>query len=899
MNHANARTIWSAHPTPAGTRVDSVLFRRGFTLDAVPASAALHLFASTNYRLRVNGAIVAHGPVRFVPGHEHFDTIDLASHLRPGENAVVVEVRFIDANNFQSMPGDRGRFVAWGHVGTINLGTPGDWTARRCHAWRDDAPAFSFAIGPAEVLDVAAHVAALSANAGGPPADLGQAGTLAPRAIPSPTDDVLTPQALFAAPLLPGGPRVGAVSLGPSFATESGGDKQFFRYATFLHSDAAGPATLLLHWGPHWLNGDELRGQDDPLRGNCQRFDATLRAGWNLLCGRPGQPHSAAPLLIEGPPGVRFRSTPDLADDFALRLLPPSDDDAWLRDPPAHAEALDLTDPAWRRVRRDEPPPCPAREVAWDRPNDEDRVESPALPIERGAGGWMALFDFGTEFLGRLTLDLDAPAGTVVDLAYDERLRDDGCLGLFATNPFIETSDRFVWPGGRASVETFLPRGGRFVQLVVRANEPTTLHALACRDARCLPAYGGAFACDDELFNWTWHAGLRTLRASLEDTFCDSPWRERGAYLGDSYVQTAVHLVTSPDRTVPRGALRLFADGRRDDGQLPGVVPAWLRKPHGDFSLIYAIWLRDWWARTGDLDTVRHCLPAAEGVLRSATWTRANGAILWDATVENRLFIDWGCDKAARVGRANGVANAFRVRALQCVAELREALGQDGAAFAAEASDVRAAFQNQLWRGDRFAMSADSEAPCLHVNLLALAFDLADDDQAEPLLAHCLDRLATNAQRAAEGGRHDDFAELYFLKYALDGLARVGRFAEAERAIADHFAFLRDANADCLWECLHRGINGQGSLCHSWSAAPVEYLARHVLGVREAVAGDPDRVTIDPHAVAPLRAEGTIPHPHGPLHVRWQRRDDGTLDLRAIAPRGVRLTSPHEMKEMA
>ncbi len=867
-------------------RVDVVLFRRRFTLDVVPREATLHLFAATRYRLYVNGRIVAHGPARFVPGREQFDSIDLAPHLAVGENTIVAEVRFVDANNFQSMPGDRGRFIAWGRAGdAVDLATPGDWTAGRCDALRQDAPAFSFAIGPAEVLDVARHQACLAGKLHEEtPAALDVPPTLAPRAVPMSSGERITPQAVFASPLEQIGPRIGCVSVDADHDPT-----HTFAYVTFLHTPVAGPAELLLHWGPHWLNGVEIDGEDDPVRGNCRSVAVTLRRGWNLLCGRPGQNRPNTPLLIQAPIGTELRSTPHLADAPALRVLPPSANARWTHAPPADANDLNLADPAWRLIAPSASPPCPARLVAWDRPDAARRTEAPTLPVDVPAGEWMALFDVGTEFLGHIEITLDAPAGTIVDVAYDERLRDDGCLGLFATNPLVETADRFIWPGGHATISTFEPRGGRFVQIVVRTQQPSTLHALAVRDARCLPVYDGAFSCDDATLAWAWDRGLRTLRASAEDVYCDSPWRERGTYLGDSYVQSLVHIVVSPDRSMPRQSLRLFADGRRGDGQLPGVVPAWLRKPHGDFSLIFAIWLRDWWARTGDRGTVAHCLPAAEGVLTSPTW---RGDPLWEATEDNRLFIDWGVDKGARLGRENAVLNAFRTRALDCVAELRRALGEDdGAAFDEEAATVRAAFQARLWRGDRFAMSGESDAPCLHANLLALAFDLATGEQARPLLTHCLDRLATNAAKAARGVAHDDFAELYFLKYALDGLVRVGRFDVAERVIAEHYGLMRHADADCLWECLHRGVRNLGSLCHSWSAAATEYLGRHVLGVREATPGDPNRLLVAPNVSTIHAASGTVAHPLGPIRVRWTRNPGGAFTVDAAGPAGVDLAS--------
>ena len=223
---------------------------------------------------------------------------------------------------------------------------------------------------------------------------------------------------------------------------------------------------------------------------------------------------------------------------------------------------------------------------------------TPTLPLAFEVGpAWTLLADFEGEFLGHVRIDVDAPAGTVVDLAYDERLRADGCLDLFFCNPFVETADRSICAGGRETFETFHPRGGRYVQVTVRppadAVEPATLHGLSVRDARCLVPVTGDFDCDDDTFNWAWTHGVASSRPARRTPSATRRGASAGTYLGDSYVQSLVHLCLSADHRIARQALRLFADGQRDDGQLPCVVPAWLRAPHGDFTLIYALWLRD------------------------------------------------------------------------------------------------------------------------------------------------------------------------------------------------------------------------------------------------------------------------------------------------------------------
>ncbi|MEM6561331.1 MAG: hypothetical protein AAF656_07005 [Planctomycetota bacterium] len=417
---------------------------------------------------------------------------------------------------------------------------------------------------------------------------------------------------------------------------------------------------------------------------------------------------------------------------------------------------------------------------------------------------------------------------------------------------------------------------------------------MSLRDARCLSGVVGVFGCGEAVFDWAWNIGRATLDASTEDVYCDSPWRERGLYLGDSYIQSLAHLCVSADHRVIRRTLRLFAASALPDGQLPCVTPGWLLKPHADFSLIYALWLSDYFARTGDLDTVRTCLPAAVGVLESPSFRTSNHSPLWDASEANRLFIDWGVRKSARTFDENAVLNALRIAALESVATLRSALGADGAEFAEEATRLRAVFAERLWSDthSRFAPGTVDgvvvDEGNLHANVLALAFDLATPTQRPALTDYVVDRLQKNADHAKRAVPHDDLCELYFLHFALRGLVSAGRFDVAERVIADHMGVMMEHDAPTLWECLHRGVVGQGSACHSWSATPMIYAQRYILGVREATAGEPDVLVVDPCTTLD-RAEGIVPHPRGAVRVRWRRAGDA-LEIDATTPSGVTIT---------
>ena len=86
-----SRWIWA----DGGGGRHTVALRTVVPLDAVPASVPARLVAVSRYALFVNGVEVSRGPARANPRAQPYDVVDLAPHLRPGDNVVgAIVVRY-------------------------------------------------------------------------------------------------------------------------------------------------------------------------------------------------------------------------------------------------------------------------------------------------------------------------------------------------------------------------------------------------------------------------------------------------------------------------------------------------------------------------------------------------------------------------------------------------------------------------------------------------------------------------------------------------------------------------------------------------------------------------------------------------------------------------------------
>lgn len=76
-----------------------ILFRKDFTLDAVPAAALFSVTADDYYKLYVNGVFVTQGPAPGYPFHYYYNTVDIARYLTAGRNVIAVHTYYQGLTN--------------------------------------------------------------------------------------------------------------------------------------------------------------------------------------------------------------------------------------------------------------------------------------------------------------------------------------------------------------------------------------------------------------------------------------------------------------------------------------------------------------------------------------------------------------------------------------------------------------------------------------------------------------------------------------------------------------------------------------------------------------------------------------------------------------------------------
>nr|MDA3875358.1 alpha-L-rhamnosidase N-terminal domain-containing protein [Kiritimatiellia bacterium] len=131
---------------------------REFDCPSVPASAQLHVFADTKYKLYVNGRYVHAGPCPFLKPVVYVDTCDITPYLTPGHNRIAILAHFVGSTvkyNRSEKPGLLAECRLEDKSGTCRvIGTDEEWRITPLNCWSDGTPRRNWAIEQIEDLQL-------------------------------------------------------------------------------------------------------------------------------------------------------------------------------------------------------------------------------------------------------------------------------------------------------------------------------------------------------------------------------------------------------------------------------------------------------------------------------------------------------------------------------------------------------------------------------------------------------------------------------------------------------------------------------------------------------------------------------------------------------------------------
>ncbi len=506
-----------------------------------------------------------------------------------------------------------------------------------------------------------------------------------------------------------------------------------------------------------------------------------------------------------------------------------------------------------------------------------------------GAHGMTAVsLDVGAEIVANLDLEWQGgSAGAQCDMIVCERVTErgpiiedphGGCMEAFGLRVQLD--------GKPGAYEQFDHWGFRHVIIVVRATTAPLRLRLRLRAVGYPLEAVAPLRTGDAVMDAVWDMSVRTQQRCSLDAYVDCPWREQAQWWGDARVQAANTFVLSADHRLLQRGIRSLAGMKVPNGLTYGHAPTIAHScilP--DFTLTWIATLHDLWWQTGDLDVVREQLPRVREALeyfreRCVRTGPARGLLPYDARYW--LFLDW-CP-IFKDGHPT-LYQLLYVEALDLLTGLLQKCGEkaEAQAIAKEAAQARAAAR-RLQKNGIFAGGRNWQGELI-------AQDSAHCDALAALLHIVPERQGVLIQRLKDLTAGDITSPLpmrpspFFMHYVLSALDRAGEGAAVVDCIRRWWGNMHERGLDCTEE-MWFSAPGRASLCHAWSAHPIVHLTRILLGIRQTgVAWS--TVDINPAFLTP-HASGAVATPHGPIHMTWDRKRDGTARGEVTVPKGIR-----------
>jgi alpha-L-rhamnosidase len=521
------------------------------------------------------------------------------------------------------------------------------------------------------------------------------------------------------------------------------------------------------------------------------------------------------------------------------------------------------------------------------------------------------ILDFDSTAIGVPELTFDAPSGTVVEIAYAERLEDGRVPFHDPTRPAWgpwKHADRYVARDGVQTWRLFEPRTAtRYVQVVFRTGGKTARLIAARLIAYEYPVEErGRFECSDPTLTRLWRAAVDTVHLAMEDVLsCDSV-RERSYYImgGELEQHHLAMYVAYGDVAITDTH---FTDTPRNLGADGSMPIAMIARANGikNYALFYpvAVWRRHLhFAKPGFLEAQYAAVASIMG------WFERQGdadGLLY--SLPHSVWLDWA-DVEPR--GANLEVNALYYNALRHAADIADCVVRpdDARRWRTLAENVKNALRCQHW-DEEIGCFRDSVIDGCQArqitetsNAMVLLFGIASPEQATRVVEHLVEwsriplvndpkspgKTRAYASPLDNGTVISRTSPLYFF-YVVDALTQAGRDSDAWTYLAANYRrVFQGSDTRFLPESWPRDTTGHDTASHSASihgggAGVAFLLSRDVLGVRPAAPGFA-RCRIQPRLGTLAWAKGIVPTPRGDVGVSWKRTPSGGLRFEVETP---------------
>lgn len=910
---------------------DTVIARKTFSPGRV-ANAVIRITADSFYRLYINDKWVNDGPARSWPEHYQYDRIDVTESLKSGSNEIKVIARYYGVGDFHGVRKQAGLLVQLdlklksGNTRTII--SDSTWSIARAKSWISNTPKIAIQMAPAEYYDARLEDRLRYDNA----AVLFEAGkgpwrNLNRRDVPLMTKKPFSFKSCIGAKIVK---AVGLDFCIPVTRLMHPGLIEANRYI----NAPVGLATMIkvkkkctVRVKSKCVRDDDLAIAVDARSNPSGRYNLSPGSHFVLAFTKGILNHDKeVAIRFIDPPRMTLENPLEPSHENPWCFIPfkeftfACDDMNWSwffeENPDAHKKADDFNKlatsllkkvkdkktfleqlagrakciPSAKMFVRDSYWQFLHRRVIGDaghlvdnpehllRDDDEFTVVRPAA-----AGDVELAYDLGEQNCGLYRFELVAQAGVLLDINGIEYIARNGSLQHTAEN---KNGMRYITKEGVNRFTSLKRRSGRYIFITLRnQTRPVKIRKIDLVESTYPVEYKGSFSCSDKSLNRIWDISARTLKLCMEDTFTDCPVYEQTLWVGDARNEALFAYTTFGAADIARRCIRLAAQSLRRypivGCQVPSswecLLPAW--------SFLWGISVWDYYWYTGDKKFLRRIFKAVIKNLKGAEKFIDERGLF---TTSFWNFFDWaGIDQDRKTVLHNSM---FLVGAIDAALKCAAAIGDKQHVVRLRRLRRRVTKAiNGLWDKKKKAYPDSihedetvSDSTSQHTCFLSVLYDIVEEKN----IVHALKNMTDPPKPMVRVG--SPFAVLYLY----EALEKLGLQDEIIRSIYhSYLPMLRD-RATTVWESFSAGTLAHDkfptrSHCHGWSAAPLYFLSRIILGIRQTSPGGKS-YDLSPRLSGLSRAHGSIAAVNGPVNVSWQLTGK-TLDVKFAAPEHVRV----------
>lgn len=490
-------------------------------------------------------------------------------------------------------------------------------------------------------------------------------------------------------------------------------------------------------------------------------------------------------------------------------------------------------------------------------------------PTEIPGDGMYVILDLGAQENGYFDLEMEAPAGTVVEIAFGEHLDD---LRVRTTSDTQQNTAIYRCKGDKVEHFTYYhaPVSCRYIQLFI-ASKKFMLYYAGLLPCRFNKEPVGHFTCDDIMHRMIYQTALRTevlcMREEIPVLLSDTTMLNlRNQLLALYYTYGAYDY----GRTI----LRFLAKRLRSDGLLEKRSLMEPDKLLPEDTLIWVVMVYEYVLYSGDLELSEEVFPVIERILRTF-WLSSRGQDIlrtWNGREYGNFFQWEGVE--GKMGY-DAPLTLFYIQALDGAANLAKWLNKTrkseddfdyreaSAWYWMLCTAAKDNFHKTFWSEELGCYATYKVEDTLYhvtelVQALAVLTEVVPESHLE-IIGGCLQNAP-----ALEVPYLPVNADTLIYKY--ESLLKTENAVTGILAhIQQHFGSMLLKGATTFWE---NADGKSGTRCYGSGAIPIIIYFRYLLGANPTQPGFGD-FTFTPKASG-IHCEGIIPRPNEdkPLEIK-------------------------------